>query len=82
MSEFSDDIPIEKMRAKESIKERHLKMPYLDLYLRLPLIEARTDLMHEAIERCAYEYIGLYLKVWKWSFKLRLYEPGEKRNQR
>ena len=60
-------------------KPRRLKMPYLDLYIRLPLLDVRTDLMMTAIERNVYEYIGLYVRFWKWSFTFRLYEPGVNR---
>lgn len=60
-------------------KERHLKLPYLDFYLRVPLLQIRADLFYERYERFTYEYIGLYVSFWKWDFTFRLYEPGEKR---
>lgn len=60
-------------------KERHLKLPYLDFYLRIPLLTIRTDLWHEAVERMTYDYIGVYIKFYKWEWKFKLYQPDFKR---
>lgn len=63
------------------LKERHIKFPYLDLYINTPLLAIRTELMNEAYERYTYEYIGVYIKLWKWDTRFRLYEPGESRRK-
>lgn len=63
-------------------KKRYIRWPYLDLYIRIPFLAVRTDVMIEAIERDVFEYIGLYIMIWKWDFKFRLYTPNRERYAR
>lgn len=56
-----------------------IKWPYFDLSIRVPFITIHTDLMCERFETDVLEYVMLYIKVWKWEFKTRLYSPGYRR---
>lgn len=60
-------------------KKHYIHWPYLDLYVHIPLLTIRTDVMVQAIERAVFEYIGLYVKLWKWEFRCRLYTPDRER---
>lgn len=55
--------------------------PYFELYLRLPLIDIHTDVMSERFESNIFVYISLFVKVWKWEWKFRLYKPGYDRTK-
>ena len=50
--------------------------PYLDLWINLGFFGVRTELMHYALDRDAYTYIGLEWHFFKWNGKFKLYKPG------
>ena len=51
-----------------------MRLPLLDLWIELPYFRARTSILCRRYERKEIEYIGLDIQVWKWRFKVGLYE--------
>lgn len=51
--------------------------PILDLFIELPFIRVRTDLMVQRYERNSFEYIQLSVHLWVgkwWKFDFSLYK--------
>lgn len=48
--------------------------PYIHLWLDLGFLQARTAIMHEALESMSTEYIVLELIIFGKGFKFRLYD--------
>ncbi len=57
------------------LKLPRIYKPYLSFYLSLGFLSIRTDVMHHAYERDAYDYIRLDWKLFKWSGGFNLYKP-------
>ena len=53
-----------------------INWPYLDFQLQIPLLYIHTEIMRESLPRLTTEYIGIYIKLWKWQWRFRLYRPG------
>lgn len=49
--------------------------PILDFTLVIPFVSLRTGLMHFKFEEAVLEYVVLFIKIYKWEFKFRLYKP-------
>jgi hypothetical protein len=52
-------------------------LPYLEIYVSLPLLRITTELMNERVESMTYTYISLNIRLWKWEGHFRLYAPRE-----
>ena len=55
---------------------RHLRLPYLELYLDIGLLQIQTELMTESYEMLCRNYIALRITLLhKWGWHFRLYSP-------
>lgn len=54
-------------------------MPYLDFYLSIPFLTIGTVLFYYTFVNRTYEYLGLYLKIWKWEFRFKCYDPDKRK---
>lgn len=48
-------------------------LPYIDFYLRIPLITIHTRVMKEAMERMTFDYLRIRVTLWKWEFSFDTY---------
>lgn len=56
-----------------------MTLPYLEIYVRLPLLTVQTEFLTERFETAQFHYIGLRIRLWKWETFLRLYRPRRDR---
>ena len=60
-------------------KQRHFNWPYLGFYLRIPLIDIGTHIMTQRFEMDTFDYVALRIRVWRWEWMFRLYQPNKER---
>ena len=53
-----------------------LYKPYLFMALDLGFMRFQTQLMRQAVERYAFDYIRLSWRFFKWKGEFNLYKPG------
>lgn len=49
-------------------------LPLFNLWIELPFISIRTELMGQRIEQMTREYIAIQIRVWKWHGTFELYD--------
>jgi hypothetical protein len=52
-----------------------MTLPYLEIYVRLPLLTVQTELLTERCDSAQFHYICLRVRLWKWETFFRLYRP-------
>ena len=50
--------------------------PLLILNIEIPFIKIYTNFFQERMESDTFEYVFLYLEIFKWNFKFRLYNTS------
>ena len=64
------------MFGRKKSKRRWRRWPYLDFWLDIWIIEIRTTLMHQAVERDVRDNIRMRIRFFKrWGFEFHLYSP-------
>lgn len=53
-------------------------LPILHIYIELPLIMIRTQLMAEQLDTLYRQYVLLEIHVWNWSVQFRLYDTDKR----
>lgn len=53
-------------------------LPDIDLYIRIPFVIVATEIFHEAMDMYAYNWLVLYVKIYKWEFRFKLYTLGDR----
>jgi hypothetical protein len=61
--------------AVKTKKLRDRVLPYLGLYIDIPLLAVKTVLFRQSFEMFTYEWVRLQIRIWKWSFEFNLYSP-------
>jgi hypothetical protein len=56
--------------------ERKIPLPYLHINISIPFFQVATEIMNQSVDRYAFQYITLYVKIYKWIFNFGLYSPG------
>lgn len=57
------------------IKERWKKyLPEIDFYMHIPFVTVRIEFFRDALERDAYDFTRLYIKVFRWDFHFNLFK--------
>jgi hypothetical protein len=49
-------------------------LPLLHLWIEIPFISVRTELMGQRLERMTREYIAVQVRIWKWHGTFELYD--------
>jgi len=55
-------------------------LPLLGLDIQLPFIRVRTEFMYRsfAMTGDVFQYVCIYVQVWRWHFNFDLYSPGRR----
>lgn len=59
-----------------------LFLPMLHVCVEIPFITLRTAVMYRNEAEANYQFIVLYVRVWKWKFDIRLYDTLERKLDR